>query len=393
MKKILISLLALALMITAVACGNSDDNTGDDIPDQDTVPEVTQPDDSTDTGAPEVTDPAETGTPEIPEFDYENSDLTAYIKLGQYEGLNVTIDYESITDEEYDAEVAALLESYAYTPYIKEDRPVQEGDTITASYAGYRDGELVNNTSSSNSTISISANSGYIPGFAEGFIGHKVGEVFDFDVTFPEDYHSESLAGVTLTFTGSVIGIFDGADPIPPSLEEFVSDFTDFESIDAFHTYYRTYLNEGRYIDALSKVYDLLWKMVLEDTEVIAYPDNELERIYNMHVETYKVYAEQYGVDYDTFLKDYANLTPELLYDNVKRYIKEDLLLHQLTKVLEIELTEEEYKAGCELYASQYGISVEEFLKYYDEDTVRMSMIYEKIVIELAERANIEEKE
>ena len=253
MKKLLIILLAAVLLISAVGCGTTqkDNITETEAPENDVV----STDNSNEGSSENPTEATQTDAPEIPAFDYVGNDLAPYIQLGQYMGLEVSIDFTAITDAEFDAEIQALLESYAYTPFIKEDRAAVEGDVISANYSGSLNGEKVDNTTATDVDITISANSGYIPGFVEGYIGHKVGEVFDFDVTFPEDYHNTDLAGVTLTFTGSINGIYDGTEAVPPTLEEFVADFTDFESVDQFKEDYRTYLNDQLLLEAMSVVY------------------------------------------------------------------------------------------------------------------------------------------
>ncbi|MBE6616404.1 MAG: hypothetical protein E7627_00460 [Ruminococcaceae bacterium] len=396
MKKLLILLLALVVLVSAVACGTTqkDDTNETEPPAQEGTPtgEVndTTPGETgaVDTGAPET---PETEAPVIPPFDYAGNDLTPYIQLGQYMGLEVKIDFTPITDDEFDAEIKAILESYAYTPFIKEDRAAVEGDIISANFSGSINGETIDNTTATDVEISISANSGYIPGFVEGYIGHKVGEVFDFDVKFPDDYHNADLAGVTVTFTGSINGIYDGTEAVAPSLEEFVTDFTDYETVDEFLEDYRGYINDEKFLEAMSAVYDELWQMVLDNATVLDYPENELERVYQLHVATYKARAQQYGVDYETFLAEYVNATPDSLYDSARSYIKEDLVLNQLIKVLEIEITEEAYLEGCQRYADQFGITLAEFNQYYDRETVEMSLLYEEVLAVIAENAEMTE--
>ena len=389
MKKLISLLLAAVMCFSLVACGNSKD--GNKSETEAPAQEGVSTNGGASTGASVETGVPETEAPEIPAFDYAANDLTPYIQLGQYMGLKVDIDFTEITDEEFDAEIAKLLETYAYTPFIKEDRAVVEGDIISANYSGSIDGKTVDNTTATNVEMTISANSGYIPGFVEGYIGHKVGEVFDFDVKFPDDYHNADLAGVVVTFTGSVNGIYDGTEAVPPSLEEFVTDFSDFESVEQFKEDYRGYLNNEKFLEAMSDVYEELWQMVLDNATVLDYPENELERVYQLHVATYKTYAQQYGVDYETFLAEYVNATPESLYDKARSYIKEDLVLHHLIKVLDVVITDEMYQEGCQRYADQFGISLNDFMQYYDRETVELSLLYEEVLAIIAENAEMSE--
>ena len=386
MKRFLVILLSLVLIAAFCACDNMDvPADGTNAPEQET----------TDTGDASGTD--ETGTPsetdapveEIPAFDYMANDLSPYITLGQYEGLTATVEIVTLTDEEYAAQVETLLSDYAYTPYITEERASQEGDNLNVDYAGYIDGEAVDNTAASGDVITITEDSGYIPGFVEGFIGHNVGEEFSFDVTFPEDYGNSSLAGVTVTFKCKINGIYDGTEAYPPTLEEFIAEFTEFETVEEFDEYYRNYLDEQLYYESFSEVYDILWAQIVEGSTYHSLPEEEVERIYNLYRSTYEQYAEMYGVDYETFLAEYLGATDEQLYEMSESYVKEDLTLYQLVKELNVELTEEEFNEGVQYYADSYGVSVEEFLAYYNEDDVRLSLIYEKVLNLIVDSAEV----
>lgn len=386
MRKLLILLLSLSLVISFVACDKDDSpvSDGTEPPVNDTgasVPsDTTDTEDGTETGAPvEIIEP----------FDYMANDLSPYITLGQYEGLTVTVDIITLTDEEYAAEVESLLAEYAYTPFIKEDRPSVSGDNLNVDYEGFINGEAVNGTAAKGDIITIAENSGYIPGFVEGFIGHNIGETFSFDVTFPEDYGNSDLAGVTVTFQCKINGIYDGTEAFPPTIEEFVAEFTDFETVEEFHKYHREILDQQLYQKALASVHDLLWKQIIDNSTYHSFPEEEVTRIYNTYTDTYKQYAEMYGVDYDTFLSEYVGTTDEELHETSRLYVREDLTLYQLVKELEVEISDEEYQAGCELYAQQAGVTVDQFLEYYDEDTIKLSLLYEKVLMIISDSAEV----
>ena len=96
-----------------------------------------------------------------------------------------------------------------------------------------------------------------------------------------------------------------------------------------------------------------------------------------------------YGVDYDTFLSEYVGTTDEELHETSRLYVREDLTLYQLVKELEVEISDEEYQEGCELYAQQAGVTVDQFLEYYDEDTIKLSLLYEKVLMIIADSAEV----
>jgi len=389
MKKILFILLTLLLIITFTSC-DAENPTADGT--DDAFQETVGGNETADTGA--TKDPAETGATveEIPAFDYLANDLTPYITLGQYEGLTVTVKIETVTDEEYAAYLEELLNEYAYTPFISDDRESVTGDYLNVNYEGYINDEPVNSTAATGDVIAIVEDSGYIPGFVEGFLGHKVGEDFSFDVTFPEDYGNSDLAGVTVTFKCKINGIYDGTEAIAPTLEEFVADYTDFETVEDFEEYYRSSLNSQLYNEAMSSVYENIWAQIIEGTTCHSLPEDEVERIYQMHVESYTMYAEMYGVDYETFLTQYVGLDDAGLRAMSESYVQEDMTLYQLVKELGVEITDEEFNAGCEFYAEQYGVTVEELLSYYDKETIWLSLAYEEVITIVSESAEIIEE-
>ena len=169
MKKLLLIFLTLSLIIAFTACDKETVVDGNEVPSNETSGNNTA-----DTGATNDPTNADPVTEEIPPFDYMTNDLTPYLTLGQYEGLTATVKVERLTDEEYAAEVETLLNEYAYVRYIKEDRESVDGDNLNVNYEGSVDGKIIESAVSNGSVVSITENSGYIPGFAEGFIGHKV---------------------------------------------------------------------------------------------------------------------------------------------------------------------------------------------------------------------------
>ena len=141
-----------------------------------------------------------------------------------------------------------------------------------------------------------------------------------------------------------------------------------------------------------NKIYQLeyMFKLVIIDNSTYhSFPEEEVTRIYNTYTETYKQYAEMYGVDYDTFLSEYVGTTDEELHETSRLYVREDLTLYQLVKELEVKISDEEYQAGCELYAQQAGVTVDQFLEYYDEDTIKLSLLYEKVLMIISDSAEV----
>jgi trigger factor len=231
----------------------------------------------------------------------------------------------------------------------------------------------------------------YIEGFAEAFIGQMPGVEFDFDVTFPADYGNTDLAGKEVTFVCTIHSI-QGSEAIVPELtDEFVKENFGYNNVTEFNILFREEVQAQKEYFVESNMYSTLWLAVVDNAEVIAYPGQEVERIYGERRAMYEEYAAMYGVDYDTFLTNYAGLTDEDLHAESEKYVKEDLVMYQLIKELNFEVTEEEYAEGMAFFADYYGATEEELISYYGEETMRTTILWQSLMEKIAETAVITE--
>lgn len=381
MKKWNIALIAAALLLTVTSCGAENEEnveeTGGDI--VTTLP----------TGEDITSDEYDIIMAEA--YDYMSNDLSGFIKVGEYKGLTVTKESDVLTDEEFENELASLLDSYSYYDEYT-DRAVEEGDSIVVDYSGYRDGVQFDGGTATNTTLTASSNSGYIAGFAEAFIGQTPGVEFSFDVTFPEDYGSADLAGQEVTFVCTVHAILGDELIVPELTDEFVSENFGYSNADEFKIAYRSTVEEQKAQTVENNMYNSLWLQVVDNSEVLAYPEEEVNRIYSQQRLMYEQYAAQFGTDYETFLASYLNVTDEQLLADSRTYVKEDLVMYQLVKDLGIELTDEEYQTGLEYFAESYGMTTQELISYYGEYTIRGSIIWPKLMEVVAAEANVVEE-
>ncbi len=335
---------------------------------------------------------AETGTMVTTGFDYENNDLTPYVTLGTYEGLNAQLQKTVVTEAELDTEIDNLLASYGSYEHIT-NRQVEEGDTVLADYAGYENDVAFEGGTATNQEIVASANSGYIPGFAEAFVGQTPGVEFAFDVTFPADYGNADMAGKEVTFVCTVHAIYGDEYIVPELTDAFVKEKFGYNNVAEFRILFQDSVEEQRSYENTSAMYTELWNQILDSSTIIAYPDGEVDRLYNESRAMYEYYAEMYSTDYDTFLSTYVGTTDEQLRADAESYVKEDLILYSLIKALKTELTDEEYTTGRDFLSGMYGMSPDEFENYYGEDAIRATLNWEDALKAVASLANITEVE
>lgn len=148
--------------------------------------------------------------------------------LGEYKGLEVPKREVKITDEQVSAQLAMLQERLASLQPV-EDRAVQDGDFVLMDMSGSRDGELIEGAQGKDQMYEVGRGN-LIPGFEEELIGLAAGAEKSFDITFPEDYHAEELAGQTVQFTVAVKEI--KVKSVPDLDDAFAADVSEFETMD-----------------------------------------------------------------------------------------------------------------------------------------------------------------
>ena len=389
MKRILTLLLAAALLCTCAACRKTED---DDKPIADIA------------GNPTVTlggNPIPgTGSSEddphagweawanLPAFDYTAIDLSKYIEVGNYKGLAVSKMSDVLTDEEFEDEIEAMLDSYSYYEEIV-DGTVSEGDRLRVDYAGYKDGVAFAGGTGYDQEVVASSGTGYIEGFAEAYIGKTIGEEFSFDVAFPADYGVDDLNGQTVTFVTTVHAIVTDNLIVPELNDEFVTANFVYANAEEFRIAYRETVEKQKAYYVNSQMYTDLWQQVLDNSAVKEYPVDAVHRIYADQRSYYESYASYYGTDYTTFLTNYMATTDDEIYGTAEAYVKEDLVMYSLVKELGVAPTEEEYADGIAFYAEYNGMTTEEILDYYGEENLRTSVLWQALMEKIAAEAVI----
>ncbi len=391
-KKLLVLVLALTLVLSMFACGkNSETSVNDDNgaateagANQGAYEDATDAGDASETDDGEDESASEFVPVEVDPYDYMANDLTDFIELGEYRGLSVKKVSATVTDEMFEDAIDELLNEYSYYMQIT-DRAVVEGDNISVDYSGYRDGVQFSGGTASKAELEASPDSGYIEGFAEAFIGKMPGDEFEFDITFPADYHNTDLAGALVTFKCKVHYIIDDELIVPELDDEFVSANFNYSNVDEFLIAYRRSVELKAEYSANTEMYQSLWEAVVEVATINAYPGQEVERLYSEMRLWYEDYAEYYGTDYETFLNLYLGYDDEDLVNLAKDYVKEDLVMYQLIKENNISLTDEEYDEGFDMYAELYGITVDELIEYYGEERIKNTLLWEKLMADILE--------
>ena len=328
------------------------------------------------------------------EFSYTKSDLSEYVTLGKYIGVEIEVEDYALTDKDVEDGIAALLDSKTENIEIK-DRVVADGDTVVIDYVGKRNGVAFSGGTATGAELVIGSNS-YIDGFEDGLVGVMPGTTLDLNLTFPDPYQNNpDLAGADVVFTVTVQHI--KGQKVPEWNDEFAKTVSEGKhtTADAYLEELKTTWAANKKIDIDNKKTQDAWTAVLNNCTIVTYPEGEVEKYRADIIASYEDYAKQMGTDLDTLLAymgtDKAGL--EAYADQYAHSIvAEELVFFSIVKAEGLEVGEEEYQAGLASYAEYYQMTVEELKKEINEEDIKNSILFDKMLVFITENAVIKAK-
>ena len=209
---------------------------------------------------------------------------------------------------------------------------MKSGDTVNIDYTGTIDGREFDGGSTNGQGTSLLLGSGsYIDGFEDGIIGHKVGETFDINVTFPDDYGVDDLNGKDATFS-TTINYIEKTN-VPELTDDFVKENLGYDTVDE----YKQSISDSIYQDNLSSS---LLNWLIENSVVSEVPDSVVDALYQVQYDYYDRLGSMYGYDIDTVLGMFGT-DKDGLRDQCKTYASNYLVLQAVMEDASLEITPE----------------------------------------------------
>jgi len=320
-------------------------------------------------------------------YDY---DLSEYVTIGDYMGIEVErVDAEPVTDEMVDTQIQSVLQENATTEQVTEGT-VEQGDTVNIDYAGTIDGEAFDGGTAEGQTLTIGSGQ-MIDGFEDGLVGKKVGETVVLNLTFPEDYATEDLAGKAAEFTVTINSL--SVQSVPELNDKFVAKVSDCKTVDEYKVQVREDLEKEAQEVADQTMKSAAWASLFETCEVIKYPETEIEKYKTEMQDYYTQYAESYGMDFASFL-EMAGMTEDSFADECQSYaentVKEEMVMYSIARQEDLTISDDEYKEGAQDYVESMGFDdVAALEEAYGEDTIRSSLLWSKFFDFLLDNAKI----
>ena len=279
------------------------------------------------------------------------------VTLGEYKGLKVDKTSTRVTAKEVDAEIEKERERNGRLVDVT-DRAVQDKDQVTLDFEGFVDGVAFEGGKGEGYPLTIGSGA-FIPGFEEQLIGAEIGKEMEVNVTFPEEYQAEELAGKAAVFKCTVQGI--KVNELPEVDDEFASEVSEFETLDEYKADVKQKIKDRKIEEAKTKREDQAVEKAIENAEMDI-PQPMIDLQVKQMADDFAMRIQQQGLSLEQYFQ-FTGMTAEKMMEELQpqaeKRIKTRLVLEAVAKAENIQVTEERLDEELAKMAEQYQMEVE----------------------------------
>ena len=282
---------------------------------------------------------------------------TDALSISVYKGVEIDEIQKpaEVTDEDVENTIQSSLQMNATQEEIT-DRPVEDGDIATIDFTGKINGQEFEGGSSTDYPLTIGSGL-FIDGFEDSVIGHNIGDTYDWQGKFPDNYQNAEYAGKDVVFTITVKGIAE--ESVPELNDNFVKSVSEkSKSVKEYKEEVRKQLTDDNETSYENQVGQAVWQKVLENTEIKKYPEDEMKELSKTLLDQYKSMAEYAEQDYETYIQEQMGYSVEEFEKQVEEAAKASLKQSMVTEAIadkeKIKLSNKEYKEQLKKIADSY---------------------------------------
>ena len=298
--------------------------------------------------------------------------LKPEVTLGAYKGIEVDKVDVTVSDEEVDAEIEKERDRNARSISVT-DRAVQDKDQTVIDFEGFVDGVAFEGGKGENYPLTIGSGT-FIPGFEEQLIGKNIGEETDVNVTFPEDYQAEDLAGKPALFKVTVKEIKE--KQLPELDDEFAAEVSEFDTLAEYKEDVKKNLLEKREKDVKNAKEDAVVDAIIENASMDI-PDAMIETQQRQMIQEFAQNIQAQGLSIDQYFQ-FTGLTAEKMMEQVKpqaeKRIKSRLVLEAVAKAENIVASEEDFDNEVAKMAEMYKMESDKIKESIGEEGKKQLM-------------------
>ena len=325
-------------------------------------------------------------------------DVKPEVEIKDYEGIEIEDPTMEVTDELIDSEVENERAMNARIINV-DDRAVEEGDTVNIDFKGSLDGEYFDGGTAESQDLKVGSNT-FISGFEEQLIGHEIGEEFDINVKFPEDYHQKDLAEKDAKFEIKINSI--SYEELPELDDEFVKDISEFDTLDEFKEDLRKKKEEEFKVNSKMekerRAIDKIGEMV--DTDI---PEGMINAQIDDMIRNYDQTLRAQGISFEDYIKMVGQSLDEFketMKPEAEKTVKNDLALEALVKSENVEVSDEEVEEEVNKVVEEYFKDdkdhmekMREYMLNQNKEVVREDLKKRKAIDKLVEKVKFVEPE
>ena len=319
-----------------------------------------------------------------------NVEVKPEFELGAYKGIEISKVDNTVSEEDVEARLNEMVNRNARLTSV-EDKALENGDTAVIDFEGFKNGVAFEGGKGENYNLVIGSNT-FIPGFEDQLVGKKAGEEVEVNVTFPEAYHAENLAGKPVVFNVKVNDV--KVKEVPALDDEFAKDTTEFETLAELRADVKAKLEEQAKNAADAEMRNALVEKVSANTEVEVPEAMVQHQIDNMLMELN--YQLQYqGLNLEQLLQMTGRGLDELREErraDAERLVKSSLVLEAIAEKENVEANDADVDDELEKMAAMYNMEVEKIkssLRETDIEDIKGQIKIRKTLDLLVENATI----
>lgn len=310
------------------------------------------------------------------------------VTLGAYKGIEVEVEDTEVKEEEIDAEIDKERENNARILPV-EDRAVESGDMITLDFEGFVDGTPFDGGKAEDYELTIGSGA-FIPGFEEQLVGVEIGTEVDVNVTFPEEYQAEDLAGKPAVFKCTVKSI--KVKELPVADDDFAKDVSEFDTMDEYRADVKAKIAEKKEEHAKAMKEDAVIGKIIENASMDI-PEPMIDLQVRNVVEDFARRIQAQGLSLEQYMQftglDQAKLLEQMRPQAIAR-IQSRLVLEAIVEAENIQVADEKLEEEISKMAEMYKMEVEELkdlIKGNERKQMKMDLAIQdavKIVVDSA---------
>ena len=302
------------------------------------------------------------------------------VKLGDYKELTVEKQDREVTEEDVDARIKREQEAQAEL-VIKEDEAAENGDTVVIDFEGFLGEETFEGGKGENYSLELGSNS-FIPGFEDQIVGVKAGESKEVNVTFPEDYQAEDLAGKDAVFKVTVHEV--KAKELPELDDEFAKDVDDsVETLAELKEKYRKELTETKEKAAEDAKDEAAIRQAVENAEIVELPHSMVHDEVHRSMDEFLNNMQRQGISPEMYYQLTGSTEADLhqqFEGEAETRVKTNLVIEAIAKAEGLEATEEDIEKEIQELSEAYNMPVDQIKRVLTEDMLKHDITMKKAV-------------